>query len=64
MYIIRVTNESKDVLPERMLYAVNRHRRLGCLDELVHVKDDITQKTEHGWEMLSYWGKPEEVNKL
>lgn len=61
MYEIHVTSLSREVLPERMLYSVKRHRKLGCLKNLVHVKDDLIIETEYGWEMISYWDTPEET---
>lgn len=61
MFTIRVAACIKNILPQKMLMAIDHQRDLGDLDGLIHIKDDIVRETDYGWEMIGYWGKPEEV---
>ena len=60
MYTIRVRADCKDHLPSMMLVAIRRRQRLGALDGLIHVKDDVIQEIKYGWSMASHWDTPEE----
>jgi len=64
MYTIRVTAHDKKTLPKKMQRVSQRHKHLGYLDGLIHAKDDIIREFEYDYEMISYWGTPEEVAKI
>lgn len=64
MYVVRVTAHDKKNLPEMMLNALKFRCAHSLLNGLVHAKDDVTREIPYGWEMMSYWNKPGEVNGL
>ena len=64
MYIASVTAHDKKNLPEMMLNTLKFRCAHHLLDRLVHAKDDIIRKIPYGWEMISHWCIPEEVDRL
>jgi len=64
MYTIRVSAYDKKDLPSMMRNSIRFNQSLGKLKGLSHIQDDKIEKLPWGWEMTSYWGTPEEVEKV